>query len=298
MYPKRIEAGATWLAVDSAGSGPTLVLSHGMLCSRRMFDRILPSLARDWRVVRFDFSGHGQSGPPPDRFDLDRLADEFQWVIDDTGESAVHALGFSMGGMALLRLALRHPDRLRSLALLNTTAEAQPFHERQLLRILAALTRTGRFGRRPADLATRFMFSPSFRRERPDIALAWRHGVEAMSATAKAKTTRLIAGRDSVRNHLPDIHLPALVIGSNRDQAVPVEHARILAAELPETTLCVLSGVGHATPLEAPDDVLRILRPFLRGVHARPFPASPGSGNRVKYGLEFRSPETPPPDEA
>jgi pimeloyl-ACP methyl ester carboxylesterase len=266
----RIDAGGVPLHVEISGDGPPLLLGHGMLCTCRMFDRIVPTLAQTYQVICLDFSGHGASGPPPDQFDLHRLAFEYRAVLVALGVDRVHLAGFSMGGMAALQFALQEPDRFYSLTLMNTSAEEQPFKERQLLKILAALSRAIGLTPRASRMATHLMFSDAFIRERPDIAQAWRLRMEAMSLRAIAKTTALIAFRESVVDRLGDIRVPALVIGSDLDHAAPLVHSHVLAEHLPQARLITLTQTGHGSPVERPNEVLAHLLPFLKGATAGP----------------------------
>jgi pimeloyl-ACP methyl ester carboxylesterase len=270
----RVSAGGPYLHAEVAGNGPPLLMGHGMVCSCRMFDPLAPLLADAYQVIVFDFSGHGRSGPPPDAFDLDRLCAEYQHILDAMDIASAHILGFSMGGMAAMRLALAAPDRVQRLVLMNTSAEEQPFRERQLLKVLGALTTAIGIHPRSTELAMRLMFSDAFIRARPDIAGAWRHQAAAMSPTVVAKTTGLIANRESILDQLGRIEAPTLVIGSTLDAATPVKHAYRLAAALPHARLRVLPGVGHASPLEAPVTCASIIRSFLVQTDPAPGPSA------------------------
>lgn len=241
-----------------------------------MFDRLIPLLQPSYQLVAFDFSGHGRSGSPPDAYDFDRLRFEYEQVMDALDLPWAHILGFSMGGMAALRLALAASHRVGALVLMNTSAEAQPFGERQLLKILAGLTTAVGIRHQTVELAVHLMFSEAFRRVRPDIVSAWRYQAAAMSPTAAAKTTRLIADRDSVLDSLRRLATPALVIGSTLDTATPVKHSYRLAAALPRARLRVLSDVGHGTPLEAPEACAWEIHDFLDQA-ASPLPRPSGS---------------------
>ncbi len=267
----RIDAGGVPLHVEVSGAGPPLILGHGMLCTCRMFDQIVPTLSQTYQVICFDFSGHGYSGPPPDQFDLHRLAFEYLSVLDTLDIERVHLAGFSMGGMAALPFALQYPDRLRSLTLMNTSAEEQPFKERQLLKILAALGHAIGLTPRASRMATHLMFSHAFSKRRPDIVQAWRLRVEAMTLRAIAKTTTLIAYRDSVVDRLHEIRVPALVIGSDLDEAAPLAHSQVLAAHLPNAEFVTLTQTGHGSPVERPREVLAHLLPFLAAAELNPW---------------------------
>lgn len=259
----RIPSGDQSLHVEVTGDGPPLVCGHGMLCSCRMFDWIRSPLSAHYRVIAVDFRGHGRSSVPADTMTLDQIRDDYLAVLDGLDlESAIIA-GFSMGGMAALRLALQDPGRVRALILMNTTSHAQSAAERRALRALAVFTRVFGVVRPSADGAMRLMFSDAFIQRQPAIARAWQQDVDRMDRNAIANVTAMIGNRTSITARMREIPHPALVIGSTLDRAVPAPWTRDLAGALPHGRLRILYDVGHATPVERPEMVADLFQAFL-----------------------------------
>ena len=105
---------------------PTVVLAGSLGSTLSMWDPQIQALAPHYRVVRYDTRGHGKSPDPETSCSIDDLADDLLALIDRLGTRNVHLVGLSLGGMAAMRLAARKPDRVRSLALLCTSALLGP----------------------------------------------------------------------------------------------------------------------------------------------------------------------------
>ena len=104
------------LYYEEHGRGPqAIVFCHSMLFSCRMFDAQVEALKDRYRCLMFDFRGQDQSEVTEDGYDLDTLSEDTAAFIEAMADPPCHFLGFSMGGMVGLRLAIRRPELLRSL---------------------------------------------------------------------------------------------------------------------------------------------------------------------------------------
>ncbi|WP_157058978.1 alpha/beta hydrolase [Loktanella sp. 5RATIMAR09] len=107
-----------------AGSGPeTIVYSHGCLMSHRMFDDQSTALSSSARVIAFDHRCQGDSEKVQTEFALQDLVDDAAALISETCDSPIHFVGMSTGGFVGMRLALYKPKLLKSLALIDTSAD-------------------------------------------------------------------------------------------------------------------------------------------------------------------------------
>jgi pimeloyl-ACP methyl ester carboxylesterase len=109
------------IAFDVTGTGPPVLLQHGLLSRRRSWhdNGIVAALASEFTVVTVDSLGHGESDKPADplRYRRDARADDLAAVLDARGIERVHVVGYSMGGWIAVAFAARHPERLASLAI-------------------------------------------------------------------------------------------------------------------------------------------------------------------------------------
>ena len=110
--------------VDFAGRGPPLLLLHGFTGSTASWEPVRGAFARSYATIAVDLPGHGRSGSPDDvaRYHLDRFADDLARILTELGTERVAVLGYSLGGRAALRFALRHPSRVAAVVLESTSA--------------------------------------------------------------------------------------------------------------------------------------------------------------------------------
>ena len=131
MFDERfVDVGGTRLfcRVEGQHDGPVVLLHHSLATDLRSWDRIVPALGADYKVVRFDARGHGKSGVPAGPYDLPSLAEDVVRLMDRLEINRAHFAGLSMGGMIGQVLGLEHADRLRSLVLASTTSAVGRAH--------------------------------------------------------------------------------------------------------------------------------------------------------------------------
>lgn len=222
-----------------------LLLLHGLSGSSRWWARNVPTLAERYRVLIPDMVGFGRSrriGRVPS---LDRMADLLAAWIGALDLGRVHLAGHSMGGQIAIHFAVRHPDLLRRLVLVDPAGIPRPLTPRDVVRFALEIAPLWRWG------------DPSFL---PVIfGDAW---------TAGPRTLLGAIGhvlRDDVRALLPRIHAPTLVVWGERDSWVPLAHAAEFRREIPTAELTVLRGTGHNPMVDRPEDFNRLLLRFLEG---------------------------------
>jgi len=106
-------------------NGPVIAMAHSLGCNLHMWDAQMPLLEPDYKIIRLDMRGHGQSDTPPGPYSLDGLADDVIAVLDSQNVAQAHWVGLSVGGMIGQSLLLRYPERFIS-AVLADTASSQP----------------------------------------------------------------------------------------------------------------------------------------------------------------------------
>jgi 3-oxoadipate enol-lactonase len=246
--------GRTRLEWESAGSGPPVILIHGLGLSGGAWWRTVDALSPDLRVVPFDHRGVGRSDAERPAYTTEAMADDAVAILDALGLEAVHVYGFSLGGMVAQQLALRHPGRVRSLVLGATHAGG-----RRAVRadeeVLAFVRRRTRMGTEEAAWASvPYNYGPRCREEHTDrIAddierrLQHRFNPQAYRAHLFAAALHNCYGR------LDRIRVPTLVVHGAHDRMIPVANARVMAERLPDCRLAVLEDSGHLYPTEAPE---------------------------------------------
>jgi pimeloyl-ACP methyl ester carboxylesterase len=246
-----IDANGLRIGYDVAGAGPPLVLLHGATSlAARDFRGQLPVLREAFRCYTPDARGHGRTrwDTATDGFSADWLADDVLAFADALELDTFHLLGFSLGGMTALRVAVRAPARLRTLVVVGISTEREP--RASVARRLMDPARIDRADHRwAADLATRH--------DAEQGAGAWRSLLPAIAADVANQT--LLTARQ-----VHAIDPPTLVVVGDRDPFVPVDHAWQLSRSVLDGRLLVLPDAGHEAFAERPTIATEALGVFYR----------------------------------
>src|SRR5688500_4791150 len=127
------------LFVETVGEGPEVFLWHSLLCDGGMWREQVAALRDQFRLINVDAPGHGRSGPIRRGFTLGDCVDAAVQVMDATGAKRPGFAGLSWGGMVAMRLALRHPERVAALALLDTSARSEMLEKKLKYRVLLGI---------------------------------------------------------------------------------------------------------------------------------------------------------------
>lgn len=247
---------------EEAGSGTPVVFAHGLTFSRRMWDRQVEALSPRYRCLSYDFLGHGGSSLGDAEYTLEDEAESLHALIARWGASPAHVVGLSMGGMVALRLALAHPEDVRSLALLDTSAEAELPERAPLYEQLAA-TAKARGPDSVADPVAAIMFSPGFVQSHPEAVEAYKRSFSALDMEGLERATRAVARRTNVLDRISQISVPTLVIVGGEDGATTPDRAEHIVERVRGARLETIAGAGHMTTVEQPERVSELLAGFL-----------------------------------
>jgi 3-oxoadipate enol-lactonase len=245
------------IAYDDVGEGPTVVLGHSLFCTRSMWRGVVEALAGEYRFLNVELRGHGQSTAEAP-FTLDDLVDDWLAILDQESVDRAILCGLSTGGMTAMRLALRAPERVLGMALLDTSAGREPLTNRVKNGALAWCY--SRFGLLPKGALLAAMFARETIEARPDLTARLIDEVRAFDRHQIDHAMRAVFGRDAV--DLSAVRIPTLAMVGEHDAATPVSRARAIADTVEGASMVVIPGVGHLTAVERPDLVVEHLRPF------------------------------------
>ncbi|WP_327349734.1 alpha/beta hydrolase [Streptomyces sp. NBC_01321] len=263
-----------YVEVHGPDGAPAVILAHGWTCNTHFWAAQIRDLAADHRVVAYDQRGHGRS-PAVGRegYSTEALADDLEAVLAATlapGEKAVLA-GHSMGGMTMMAAARRAGLRAHAAAvLLCSTGSSRLIDESRVvpLRAGAVRTRTTR-----AILGARAPLGPVTPVSRrilkygtmgagsaPERVETCARIVHACPRVARVAWGHVLADLD-LDAGVRELRVPTAVIAGTEDRLTPPVHARAIAAALPDCLgLTELAGMGHMTPVEAPEAVTAKIR--------------------------------------
>jgi len=232
-----------------------------------MFDQQVAALQDRYRCIRFDFRGQGRSEITDTGYDMDTLTEDAAALIQTLDCKPCHFLGLSMGGFIGLRLAIHRPQLLKSLLLLNTTADPEPKENIGRFRTMNFIARwlgirwvAGRV--MPIMFGQKFLTDPGRVEER-------RHWHQSLLANHKIGTSRAVAGvfkRQGVTDQLDRITVPTLIIAGNQDLATVPAKSEQMQQGIRGSKLVVIPGTGHSSTIEDPQAVNQALQGFLNSL--------------------------------
>ena len=243
--------------LDGEPGKPALLLLNSIGTDMSLWDRVVPLLLPQFKVLCMDARGHGASDAPSGDYSLETLASDTLAVMDAAGVASAAVCGLSLGGMIAMTLALRAPGRISALVCACTSAQMDVAAWRMRVDTVRAEGMAG-----IVDMALQRFFSEAFARHHPEIAASVRTGLLAMSADGYAGCGAAIRDMDLI-GRLAAITAPALVISGSRDVSTPFEgHADRILAAIPGARSHSLDA-AHLACLEAPDAFAGAVRNFL-----------------------------------
>jgi pimeloyl-ACP methyl ester carboxylesterase len=263
----RIRCNGVELAVEGSGEGGSTVLfSHGLLYSLRMWDAQIAALRSRFRCVAYDHRGQGESEAATTGLDMDTLSEDAVALIESLRLGPVHFVGMSMGGFVAMRVAARRPELVRSLVLVDTSAGPEPAENIPRYRRLEWVARW--FGTWPvAGRVEAIMHGASARKDPARAAdlRAWRERLIRADAVVMNRAVEGVLTRESALPLLPRIRCPTLVMVGEEDVATVPVRSEELAAGIAGAGLVRIPRAGHMSPIDAPEAVTAELRTFLEG---------------------------------
>ncbi len=259
---EQIEIGDLRIAFRRAGQGPPLVLLHGGISDSREWSRQLAGLSDAFTVVAWDAPGCGGSSDPPESFSMAEYADCLASFIDALGLGRPHVLGLSFGATLALELYRRNSTLPRTLVLASAYAGwAGSLPANVIAERLEAFRQELELP--PEELARRWI--PSLFTDQASAAMI-DESVVIMSEFHPhgARTMIHAMAETDLRDVLPRIDVPTLLLYGEIDERSPLAVAEELHARIPRSLLVVLPGVGHQANVEAAEVFNESIRTFLR----------------------------------
>nr|WP_189232009.1 4-carboxymuconolactone decarboxylase [Streptomyces flaveolus] len=238
---------------DGPEQAPVLVMGPSLGATWHMWDRQVPELAQQWRVFRFDLPGHG-GAPAHAAGSVADLTARLLATLDGLGVHRFGYAGCALGGAVGIELALRHPERLASLALI---AASPRFGTADEFRQRGVIVRTN--GLDPiARSAPERWFTGGFAAAQPAITEWAVQMVRTTDPGCYISACEALAAFD-VRGELGHVGVPTLVLVGSDDQVTGPAEARTLVAGIPDARLAVVPGASHLVPVEQPAAVTDLL---------------------------------------
>ena len=266
-----------------AGSGPALVLIHGLTGSSTTWREVMPALAERFTVIAPDLLGHGESAKPRGDYSLGAFASGVRDLLVTLGIERATVVGHSLGGGVAMQMAYQFPERCERLVLVNSGGLGKEVHA-----VLRAVSLPG------SELVLPLVLVPQVQRLLASIgSVASRTGFKL--GVRGAEIWRSYTGLTETRGRVAFIHtvrsvidvtgqrvsardrlylareMPTLIVWGDADRIIPVSHAYAAHELMPGSTLRIIKGADHFVPFESPKEFLDALLGFIDSTEpARP----------------------------
>jgi 3-oxoadipate enol-lactonase len=262
------------IALSVAGAGPLVVFLHGIGGHRQHWDDQLQVFGAHFTAAAWDARGYGDSDDYDGPLAFADFSADLARVLDGFGAERAHLVGLSLGGRIARDFALRHPARVASLVLANTTAGFDTLTPDQIETFIRSRRAPLEAGRTPRELAPELaqkLISPA--------AVAGAHARLLASMAVLRKDSYLKTIEASTREdrgaRIEAIRAPTLVVTSDEDRLYPAALAEGMVRRIPGARLVVIRGAGHLSNLEQPEAFNAAVLPFLIEHRGRASPARP-----------------------
>jgi 3-oxoadipate enol-lactonase len=242
---------------------PRLALIHSLALDRTVWDGVVTRLKDEAEILTFDCRGQGKSPRTPGPYTTELFARDLAELFDHLGWDRAVVAGCSMGGNVAQTFAAEYPQRVSALALIDTTAwygadAAAKFKER------AEIARTKGL-RGMIDFQLTRWFSDGFRANHAEVLKRMTDIFVANDVDCYGASCELLGAADT-RAQLGSFKMPTAIVVGEEDYATPVAMARQLHEAIPQSTLNIIAGARHLTPIEFPDRIAAELRGLLARV--------------------------------
>lgn len=231
---------------------PKLALIHSLALDRSIWDRVLERLAPRAEILTYDCRGHGRSGRPHMAYTAELFARDLTELFDHLKWDQAAVAGCSMGGCVAQAFAGMYPARTRALALIDTTAWYGPEAPKQFRERAAAAKAKGMQGL--IDFQVTRWFSEKFAAAHPDVVDRATSVFLGNDFECYAATCALLGDAD-LRQYLGGLRMPVAIIVGEEDYATPVAMAKALHEAIAQSTLKIIRGGRHLTPIQCPDGI-------------------------------------------
>ena len=253
---------------DEFGEGEeTLAFSHGFLMNNTMFKGQIDTFKANFRCIAFDHRGHGQSEVTTNGYELDNLVTDAIGLIETLNLGAVHFIGMSTGGFVGMRIAIKRPELLKSLILIDTSAEEEPKESMKKNRILLWIVK--HIGWFPViEQVMAILFHKSFLKDKSQEAEVkrWRNIIINQDKKAMIPFCKAILDRENVLHKLASVTVPTAIIVGENDEPTPPQYNKRMAETIPKSYYFTIPDAGHSAAIEKPEDVANAMAEFYSNI--------------------------------
>ena len=250
-----------FFTLEGDNNKPVIVLGHPLGMNSQVWDSVVPELLKDFRIIRWDLPGHGQSEalePSASPLAANALIKPLIEKCDELGIEQFHYVGTSIGGMIGQQLVIQYPERLLSATLTNTGAKIGStglWFTRQKDVMMLGLENMA------ATLVSRW-FSEDSIQAQPSLASFWQEQLAQVDDYSYGALCEWLGNMD-LTDEIGPSTVPVQLICGEKDVATTPELMQTLASLMHVNKLEIIKHVGHVPSVESPNELLTLLNSAL-----------------------------------
>ncbi|MGC4376099.1 alpha/beta hydrolase [Fictibacillus sp. Mic-4] len=249
------------MAYVDEGEGKTIVLLHGFCGSHKYWTKQIEELAKDYRVIAPDLRGHGKSTITNETTTIESMADDIKWLLDKLNIEKVTMFGHSLGGYITLAFAEKYEEMLEGFALVHSTA--LPDSEEAKKGRMLNIERVKRNGIHSlVDHLIPKLFSAKNVEEKAKAVEVAKEIGYVTSPEGAIAALEAMKDRPDRNSLLENTSLPVLLVAGKEDSVIPLENA--FSATKETIIQYTIEKAGHMSMYEEPDELIHVMRSFLR----------------------------------
>ena len=244
----------------------TIVFSHGLLWSSKMFWKQVEYFKNYYRIVVYDHRGQGKTAVTDDGYDMEQLTQDVTHLIEELKLEKIHFAGLSMGGFVGMRLAARRPDLLQSLILMETSAQK----ETKKFKYSILTTVVNLLGvRAVTGPVMNIMFGENFLedKKRAEEKKKWKEELWKNKKTI-VRAVKGILNRNGIESELKNIKCPVLILEGTQDKAATPAMAEFIHNNIAHSEIHFIEGGGHTSSIEEAEQVNYFIDGFLKSIRS------------------------------
>jgi len=246
---------------DSGGTKEPVLLVHGFPLSSEIWQKLIPLLKTDYRIIAPDLRGHGLTDAPMIEYSLEQMADDLFNLLNKLKIEKVHFVGHSMGGYIALAFLEKYPEKLLSITMLHSTTYADTEEGLKGREQTIKTIENEGLAKYAENMANK-LFAQDFALANPEEVAEIAKIINTTSLRAVIQTIKAIMKRPCRTNRLAEANIPVLFLMGAEDSLIPSARILPLQEMLPKANFRIMAKVGHMGMIEEPVEVARILREF------------------------------------